>query len=397
MSRSYWQIHAKGPEYRCDIAVIGGGVVGCSTAYWLSKLLPHRHVVIVEAEQLAFGASGRNAGFILQGAGSDYLKDHMNFGAEKARRLLRFTRENRDLIFREFGSAAQLESTGSLVVAGSAEEDQRLRAAVAKLRADGTPAVYFPPDETNRRISARGFLGSLYVPSGAMTNPLSLVTMLAGRSKAAILEHHPVRHVESDSGGVSIETAKRMVRAEHVLVTINAWLPTLFPELGRYVRPVRAQMLSTKPMAPRWIEVPVYSHDGFFYVRQTRSGILLAGGARHLHEDREVGYDMEPTKPVQADVEAYLRKYFPSCARMRVDMRWAGIMGFSPDGLPAFGSLPGISNGLWAAGFTGHGMSYGFRFGKMLAEIMADRGEVDGSDLFSVDRFASRLPAAAGS
>lgn len=395
MSPSYWQIHAKRPDYRCDIAVIGGGIVGCSAAFWLSRYLPDRPVAILEAGLLASGASGRNAGFLLQGASSDYFKDYMSFGADKARRLLRFTRENRDLLFLEIGTSAQLESNGSLVVAGSEEEDQRLQQAVGRLRADGTPSVYFPPDETNRRIVARGFLGSLYVPSDGVMNPVSLVTSIAKQSEAAVLEHHPVRYVGFDDGGVIIETASQTVRAKQVLVTVNAWLPTLFPELGGYVRQVRAQMLSSTPMAKRWIDVTIYSHDGFYYVRQTRSGLLLAGGARHLHEDQEVGLDMTTTPSVQAAIEAYLRRHFPDCGSMQVDLRWSGIMGFSPDMLPAYGSLPAIPNGLWAAGFSGHGMSYGFRFGKMLAEIMAGCPDVEGADLFTADRFASTVAAAA--
>ena len=395
MSRSYWQKHEKGPEFRCDIAIIGGGIIGCSAAYWLSRVLPDRHVAIVEQGTLASGASGRNAGFLLQGAGSDYRKDCTLFGAEKARRLLRFTRENRDLLFEEIGLAGQLESSGSLVAAGSELEDRRLQEAVSLLRSDGTPAIYFPWEETSRRISGRGFFGSLYVPSGAMMNPVSLVSAIAKKSNADILEHHPVQLVEARSDGVHIETSARIVRAERVLVAVNAWLPTLFPTLGRYVRPVRAQMLATEPMGDRWLDVPVYSHDGYYYVRQTRTGIVLAGGARQLHEDVEVGYDIGPTAPVQADIEIYLRQHFPRCAGMQVDLRWSGTMGFSPDALPVVGPLPEIPGSLWAAGFTGHGMGYGFRFGKLLADEMAYGRHAEGADLFSVDRFDSSTPSAA--
>lgn len=394
-SRSYWQKHAKGPEYRCDIAVIGGGIVGCSAAYWLSRGMPERRVAIVEQGTLASGASGRNAGFLLQGAGSDYCKDHVLYGADRARRILRFTRESRDLLFQEIGTSAQLESSGSLVVAGTEAEDRRLQEAVSLLRSDGTPAVYFPPGETSRRISGRGFVGSVYVPSGAMMNPVSLISSIAKKSGADVLEHHPVELIEPRTDGVYIETSARIVRAEQVVVAVNAWLPTLFPSLARFVRPVRGQMLATQPMMERWLDVPVYSHDGFYYVRQTRTGILLAGGARHLHQDAEVGYDCLPTAPVQADIEDYLRQHFPRSAGMQVEMRWGGTMGFSPDALPVVGSLSEMPGSLWAAGFTGHGMSYGFRFGKLLADMMANERQIEGADLFSVDRFDASQPKAA--
>ena len=395
MTRSYWQIHAKGPEHRCDVAVIGGGIVGCSAAYWLTRARPDLRVAIVDQGQLASGASGRNAGFILQGAGSDYLLDVRRFGQERAKRLYRFTRENRDQIFEQFGAAAQVESTGSLVVAGSEEEDRRLQEAVGMMRSDGAPAMYFSADETNRRISGRDFLGSLYAPSGAVMNPVSLVQAVGRASGADVLENHQVQHIEPASEGVSIETSVRMVRAERVVVALNAYLPMLFPALGRYVRPVRAQMLATTPLSERWLDVPVYSHDGFYYVRQSRSGIILAGGGRRRHEAVEVGYDVVTTRPVQDDIEAYLRRHFPKASGMRVDLRWSGIMGFSPDGLPVLGPIPGLAGSFFAAGFSGHGMAYGFRFGKLLADLIADREDVEGADLFSADRFEVPPQAAA--
>lgn len=64
-------------------------------------------------------------------------------------------------------------------------------------------------------------------------------------------------------------------------------------------------------------------------------------------------------------------------------------MGFSPDHLPIVGELPAIPGSIWAAGFTGHGMGYGFRFGRMLAEQLTGAGEPDGLDLFTADRFVA--------
>lgn len=396
--RSYWQIHSKGPEHRCDVAVIGGGIVGCSAAYWLRRARPNESIAIVEKGTIASGASGRNAGFLLQGAGSDYLLDWRRYGAERAKRLYRFTRENRDLIFSKIGSAAQLESSGSLVAAGSEEEDQRLREAVGIMRSDGAPVMYFSAEETNRRISGRGFLGSLYSPSGAMVNPVSLVSTIARRSGADLLENHEVQRIEADGDAVVIETPVRIIRADRVIVAVNAWLPTLFPTLGRFVRPVRAQMLATTPFPQQWLDVPVYSHDGYYYVRQSRSGIVLAGGARHKHEPLEIGYDEATTKPVQDEIEAYLRRHFPKTGGMTIDLRWSGVMGFSPDGLPVYGAVPGLPGSVWAGGFTGHGMAYGFRFGKLLAHVMTDDTAGEPIDLFSADRFdasSSRTAAAA--
>ena len=373
---------------QADVAVVGGGIVGASAAYWLKRLRPSLRVVLVEAGRLASGASGRNAGFILQGVAPDYLTDVERYGTERARRLWQFTKENRDLIFSELrGRAFALEASGSLLVAATAEENDRLRAAVHRMRTAGTAVAYVPPEETNRRILSRGFFGSLYIPSGAMMNPAALVRHVAEQSGAQVLEHHRVLDLVPAGDGAVLETPLRRVRAGRVVLALGAYLPLLVPDLRTWVRPVRAQMLATGP-SERWLQVPIYSHQGYFYLRQAPDGRVLLGGARHLHVETEVGYEDATTPALQDDLELYLRGFFPHTAGLAVAHRWSGTMGFSPDGLPVLGEVPGLPGGVWATGFTGHGMGYGFRFGRLLADLALGAARPEGLDLFNVERFA---------
>jgi gamma-glutamylputrescine oxidase len=388
MTLSFWQRAAREPTLEADYLVVGGGIIGASTAYWLARINPEARVVLIEKHRLAAGATGRNAGFILQGVGTDYLADIETFGHERARRLWQFTRENRDLIETELRARAfSFEASGSLIAGGTSEEAQRLRAAVPRMRADGAPVAFVPADETNRRIMSRGFHGALYVPSGAVVDSVHLVRHIASSAKVQVLEHHPFLEMKAAEGGFRVETPGRAIQARAVVFALNAYLPRLFPDLGRYVRPVRAQMLSTAPMLPRWLPVSVYSHEGFYYLRQVPAGNLLLGGARHLHEAGEVGFDDETTLALQRDLQAYLVHHFPQTEGLAVTSRWSGVMGFSPDRLPVVGKVPGHEGAVWAAGFTGHGMAYGFRFGRMLAEVAMGRRDAEGLDLFTADRF----------
>ena len=390
MTLSFWHRTHRDPAAEVDMAVVGGGIIGCSTAYWLHRLDPTLRIAIVEAGELAQGASGRNAGFLLQGTSTDYVTDIDHYGATTARRLWAFTRANRELIQEELRPAAfQLEATGSLILAGSADEEQRLHASVPRMRADGAPAAFIPADDSNRRVRGRGFGGGLYVPSGAMLDPVALVRHIAKASTAACWTHHPVVDLDTVGDAIRLETPRRPIRASRVVLALNAYLPRLIPALGRYVRPVRAQMLATEPAADRWLPVPVYTHQGFFYVRQRLDGTVLVGGARHLHADTEVGYDDATTEALQRDLEAYLHHHFPQTRSLAVAHRWSGTMGFSPDHLPVYGAVPGLPQALWAAGFTGHGMGYGFRFGRLLAEAALGREQPEDGDLFHVSRFES--------
>ena len=186
--------------------------------------------------------------------------------------------------------------------------------------------------------------------------------------------------IEARPNGFLLETPRRRIRTAALLVATNAFAPRLVPSLAPYVRPVRAQMLATAPMRPRWLSTPVYSHDGHYYLRQLPEGNLLLGGARHLHAEAEVGYGDAATEAVQRDLHAYLATHFPQAEGLAVQRRWSGTMGFSPDGLPSVGPVPDLPGAFFAAGFTGHGLAYAFRVGRMLAEFahgLADPGDAD--------------------
>lgn len=168
---------------------------------------------------------------------------------------------------------------------------------------------------------------------------------------------------------------------------MGAALPALVPSLSVYVRPVRAQMLATAAAPTRSIPVPVYSHGGDFYVRQMENGAVLAGGGRHHHEEAEET-DAEVTTPaVQATIERYLHTHFPWTQELSIRHRWSGTMGFSPDGRPVVGTVPEHDESLFATGCTGHGMGYGFRMGRLLAEQLCGTASRDEYDLFAASRF----------
>lgn len=371
-----------------DVIVVGGGFVGCSTAYWLRRRDPSLNVALVEAHTLGAGASGRNAGFVLQGTAADYLSDVERYGERTARRLWHFTRASRDLMEAELrGHAFGWRSEGSLTVAGDVDEDDRLQASVGRLRAAGAPVVYLEPEETNRRLHATGLYGGLFVTTGAVVNPLQLVRHLATKSDADLHTHLPVEQIRWEyDDGVLLETPDQSLWSRRVVLAVGPALPILVPALSSVVRPVRAQMLATAPADAQAVPVPIYSHRGGFYLRQTESGHVLVGGGRHSHRRAEET-DVEATTPaVQATIERYLHTHFPWTQGLSIQQRWSGTMGFSPDGRPVVGPVPGHPHSVFATGFTGHGMGYGFRMGRLLAQRVTGTTRPDGYELFSVSR-----------
>lgn len=376
------------PPAVCDVAVVGGGIMAAATAYALRRLDPSLRVALLEAETLAFGASGRNAGFLLLGTHTDYASAVEAYGRDRARRLWRFTAENAALVRDELdGRAFDLRFTGNVLAAGDAAEAERLRRATALLAEDGVETEYVDGEAANARLGTRGFAGVQFVSEGGTLHPAKLVRHLAALSGATVLEGSSVDRIAADGAGVRLGGPSGTLTAGQVVLTLNAYLPRLVPEAARFVRPVRAQMLATAPVAPV-TDRPVYSHEGFYYLRQQPDGRLLLGGARHRHVEAEVGYADLTTGALQADLLTYLRDHFPAAGAPAVERRWSGTMGFSPDSLPVVGAVPGVPGARFATGFTGHGMGFGVRFGYLLARTVLGQTD-DAADLFDAVRFGA--------
>lgn len=362
--------------------------MGCATAYWLRQIDPSLHVVILEADHLAFGASGRNAGFLLLGTHTDYATAVQKSGRENARRLWQFTAENARLISKLEPSAYDLQQVGSMTVAGDEVEADRLKRSGKMLTEDNVYNTFLDSHAVNDELGSAGFLAGLKVSEGGMLNPAKLVRYLASNSGATVCEGCPVTSLESEGAAVRLSGSFGSVKASRVVLTLNAYLPKLVTELSSIVRPVRAQMLATEPV-PQFLNHPVYSHDGFYYMRQRSDGRVMLGGARHLHLDEEVGYEDATTDAVQNDLQEYFKSHFPNVNMPRVERRWSGTMGFSPDALPVLGGVPDVDNAIFAAGFTGHGMGFSIRFGQLLARTAL--GTIDDAfDLFEMSRLETK-------
>ena len=367
---------------RCDVAIVGAGVIGAATAYALSHLAPGLRVVVVDAGRVASGASGRNAGFLLLGTHADYASAADAYGRDTARRVWAFTAEALAEALALAGSGAV--RAGSALAAGSPGEAVRLERSHAMLAEEGIKSLW----HSGSPAGTSGFAGTLVVHDGGTVDPVRFVRRLVAASGADVREDTRVERVEPAGSGVRLVLdGGGAVEAERVLVATNARAGELVPSLVGVVRPVRAQMLATVPVAA-CLPVPVYSHDGYYYVRQAPDGRVLVGGARHLHEAAEVGHGDETTSALQADLEAYLAAHIPAAAGVPVERRWAGTMGFSPDGLPILADVPGVPGAVVAAGFTGHGMGYGMRFGRLAARRLLGVAD-DAETLFAAARPAS--------
>ena len=375
-------------DAKADVLVVGAGLCGASAALALSRA--GVDTLWLEGGAVAHGASGRNAGFLLQGTAERYVRAIAIHGRERARRVHALSRENHRAMAEEIvnlGLSCGYMRRGSLQLAGSAEEEYDLLASAALLREDGFPADERHGDALGAALVGAGFRLGVHLPDDGELQPASFVQ---GVARAAIShgvrlhEHTPVTRIDAPApGDVRAWTPTGEIRAQIVLVCTNAAAGSLLPSLSGSIDAVRGQMLATAP-APPTFECPIYADHGFDYWRQDEHGRIALGGWRNLDPEGEVGPDEMLHPLIQERMTAFLQR-FPSLRDVPVTHRWSGTMGFSRDSLPLVGAVPSAPGALVAAGFTGHGFGFAWSCGRALAELVLE-GRSEAADLFPARR-----------
>jgi gamma-glutamylputrescine oxidase len=369
-----------------DIAVVGAGLSGSWLAYWLREY--GGRVVVLEREQPAAGASGRNAGFVLAGPADLYAETVDRFGRDHARDLLDLSRQNREALARVAAASPDdlgFRPSGSLYLAVSDEADLLTRS-VALLQADGVPARLMEPDDWPPALDRSAWALGARFPEDGQVHPARLVHRLLTLARDAgvtIYGESPVTAVHRDGAGWRLDTPRGPVFAERVVLTVNAWLPGLWPDLSPYVRPVRGQVLATAPIAPLY-DMPVYADHGYLYWRQRPDGRLIVGGYRHLDPSGEVGYELRLHPGIQSALETLAVRL--AGRPVTVAARWAGIMAFTPDHVPL---VDEVAPGLFVAGgYSGHGVALAGAVGRLLAARLKGTGRLPA--ILSVARLTPR-------
>jgi gamma-glutamylputrescine oxidase len=357
---SYWLAEPYEPLQRValagepDVAVVGGGITGCSSALALAEA--GLRVRLYDAREIAGGASGRNGGFALRGAAAPYPVIVESLGREQAAELWRWTERALDDLAELAGDA--FRRTGSLRLAADEEERVELEQEYEALRADGFAVEW--REELAPPLDGR-FPAALRHPDDGVLQPARLVRRLARRAAQAgveICEHTRV--------GSVAET-----EAAQVVVATDGYPSGLLGPLEGLIVPTRGQVIATEPVAERYFETPHYGRHGFDYWHQTADGRIVAGGFRDVSLQDEFTADEATTPVVQSALDEFVRSLLDR--ELRVDYRWAGIFGLVLDFLPVVGRVPGDES-LWVAGgYSGHGNVLGFACGRLVAEAILGR------------------------
>jgi gamma-glutamylputrescine oxidase len=356
-------------DVEVEACVIGAGVGGLACALALAGR--GVETVVLERDTVAGGASGRNGGFLLAGLAAFYDDARERYGADRARELYAATLVAQEEIYAlaaELGAAEAVRRTGLLRVSASDEEAEHVRRQVEALRADGFPAELVERDGLPAALRASFHNGCVTDHDGAL-HPARWIRALAGAAEAAGARIHERTEVRAPLGDGPVVTGAGSVRARHVVIAADGALPALAPGLAERVRARRLHMVATAPLPERLVDCPVYARFGFEWFQQTPDRRLLAGGFSDLDGEGSYTDRYEGDPRVWERIERYLAEELGVTAP--VTHRWVGIVGYSDDGLPVAGPVPG-SPGLYAAGgYSGHGNVLGYVAGQRIAELIA--------------------------
>lgn len=369
----------------CDVCVVGGGFSGLNTAIELAER--GLSVVLLEARQIAWAASGRNGGQLIRGVGHDLSKFASQIGTDGVATLERLGLEAVEIVrdrVAKYGIDCDL-SWGYCDLANTPQHYQGFiedKQALERM-GYGHELTLIEPGQMDRVVGSKVFVGGMIDSGSGHLHPLNLAlgeAAVAHRLGVRIFENSAAQRIEYGAK-VKVHTASGLVRASSLVLAGNAHLAGLVPELSGKVLPAGSYIIGTEQLSPAQAEQLIPGNRalcdqrvGLDYFRLSADRRLLFGGACHYS-----GRDPQ-------DIAAYMRpkmlRVFPQLADTRIDFAWGGTIGIGANRLPQIGRLRGESNVYFAQAYSGHGVNTTHLAGRLVAEAICMQ-QSQGFDLFA--------------
>jgi glycine/D-amino acid oxidase-like deaminating enzyme len=389
-NRSVWVVESPPPEPApplrgrlvTDVAIVGGGFTGVSTAWHLRRANPALGIALLEAGVLGQGASGRNGGQVL-----NWVNGVDPQTPEELRRIHGATRVGIDLaeqLASRYAPPGTFRRQGALTVYTDLRRAEAAAARVEALARAGIPAEFVP----GSRLGIRGAHGAVLDPLAGRLNGFALLQAMRPvlrEDGVALHEGTLVRRVRTGRE-IVLETPEGEVRARALVLATNAYAPALgFFRLG--LLPLHSHVLATEPLADAdWERIGWGRWDGFTddldriaYACRTPGGRLLFGGGGNAAYSYRLFGRPAPSARAEARATPFMRgvltRYFPGVAGAKLERRWAGPLALTLDRVCTMGVGGRHRNVYHALGYSGHGVALGLLAGRVLADLFAGNHE----------------------
>ncbi len=392
-----------------EVVVIGGGVVGCACAYYLTKA--GISTALVERNELASGTSGAcDGGVILQ---TKKPGVHLELAWESAQLFPNLAHE----LEQDF----EYQSASVMLIAKNEAELAAARLFVQQQQAGGLEVKLLSHDEAQRiepalqgEFLAATFLSASYGLTDATVNPMLLTYAFASaarRQGASIYLNTTVIGIESQAGRVErVVTSQGTLSCRWIVNAAGAWAASICQMFGMKVaiKPRRGQLMVTEPLAPllnRYIlsasylalkfeqsfaekgdfgKNPLVVKDGSLALEQTISGTILIGSSREF-----VGYDLSNSFDLLSSLARSAIQLVPALKFARIIRSFAGLRPYTPDGLPLLGEVQCLKGFVMAAGHEGDGIALSAITGKLITQLISGHTLSFPLESFRPERFNS--------
>lgn len=401
MTNSFWQNESWAEpipdQTQFDVLIVGAGIAGLSTAYWIEQSDPTLKICIVDRGLIGSGASGRNAGFVTCGSAEHFEKLFTQFGLQKATEIWKFSELNRDLllehIIQDDAELVDFKMTGSCTVSPSEDAWSRYHQIYSRMDSAGLDVELITDKELERDYGVNGFYGAIQYKNDGFVHPLKLLKKIRSKLRnTSFYLNHAVEKINEHDLHVTLEvratsaSSIKLLTAKKVAFCLNGFAGNLLPEFKNVIRPQRGQILLTEKL-PQFVRGPCYLTKHLCYFRQLPTGELLVGGFRNVDIENENTDLEEITDVIQNALTHFTKNYFKQTGdSIRIERRWSGIMGFSPDGQMIIGSLSRRPRSFIMTGCSGHGMGLSFHAAKVLAGAMSGGTIPDHLDLKRLEK-----------
>jgi gamma-glutamylputrescine oxidase len=326
-----------------DIVIVGSGVVGLWSAYYMKRLQPDIKILIIDRGIIPAGASTRNAGFACIGSATELLADARKMGEQKMleivamryeglRRIRKVFSKN-EIDFERYGGYELLTETQypklkqlkndigwlNIMLRRAIKDEKVFRLADKKIKLFGFK-------QTAHLIESRA---EAQLHSGKLVIALLRKVQAMG---VQVMTQVELKSFEKANGIITLQTNLPLsLSTDQLLVCTNAFAKELLPQID--VAPVRGQVLVTSPIKKLPFKGAFHFDEGFYYFRNLGNRVLL-GGARNKAMEAENTGDPVTTDFIQNELERYLKEVILPKQQFTIEHRWSGIMGIGHEKFP---------------------------------------------------------------
>lgn len=350
-----------------QIVIIGGGVMGASTAYHLA-LRGEKDIVLLEKQSVyGMGATGKCAGGI-----------RYQFSTEVNVRLSQLSLPMLDRFADEIGQEIDRRKIGYLFLLTTQADIDTFKKTVAMQNRLGVQTQWLTGDEIRHRVpqlAADDVLGGTFNPEDGLADPNSVVIgyiAAARRLGVQTFADSPVTGIDThDNGSFTVHTPHGPITCKKVVNAAGPWAAPIsdMVNVPMPVKPIRQQMLTTTPMPQLRPDFPfVIDFSKSLYFHPEGDGLLTGMS----NPNQAVGFDETVDEEWEFEhLDAAIER-LPMLESAGLQAHWAGLYEVTPDAHPIIGTVPALDNYYVVTGFSGHGFMHGPIAGLLMAEIMLD-------------------------